>query len=119
MKNARQPKTRSASAQEQRQFTSASTSGEAQRQRIIAALRVSPQSSYDLRRMGCYQAPARINELRRKGYIITTDRITITDRDGYQHSGCALYTLEGVPSTTRQPQEPQPSQSHHAKEYLS
>ncbi len=41
-----------------------STATEAQRKRVIEALRLRPQTSYDLRRLGIYQAPARVKELR-------------------------------------------------------
>lgn len=79
-------------------FSAKSTATEAQRDRILQALRKRPQTSYDLRRMGCYQAPARIKELRdRFGYSITTDRVTLYDRDGFQHPRAALYTLISEP----------------------
>ena len=74
---------------------SKSTSGEAQRQRILKALAQRPHSSYELRKIGCYQAPTRIIELRRLGYDISTERISIWDDEGYRHSGIALYTLRG------------------------
>ena len=71
-----------------------STASEAQRHRIIDALRSRPHTSYDLRRLGIYQAPARIKELRdRFGFEITTNLITLIDRDGYMHARCALYSL--------------------------
>ena len=70
-----------------------STSGEAQRQRILAALDPNPKTSYDLRRLGCYQCPTRIYELRRMGYDIRTQRVSIWDAEGYRHHGVALYTL--------------------------
>jgi hypothetical protein len=79
-------------------FSAKSTHSEAQRQRILAALRVRPQTSYDLRRIGCYQAPARVKELRdRFGYRIETTRITLVDRDGYLHPRAALYSLVAEP----------------------
>lgn len=69
-----------------------------QYKRIIEALRNRPQTSYDLRRLGIYQAPARIKELRdRFGYEITTDPVVIVDRDGYRHARVALYTLVSEP----------------------
>lgn len=75
-------------------FSPKSTASEAQRERILMALARGPKTSYDLRRLGCYQAPARIKELRdRFGYNITTDRVTLVDRDGYSHPRAALYTL--------------------------
>lgn len=77
---------------------SKSTATEAQRKRVIEALRLRPQTSYDLRRLGIYQAPARVKELRdRFGYSITTDPVVIVDRDGYHHARVALYTLVAEP----------------------
>ncbi len=77
---------------------SKSTATEAQRNRVIEALRLRPQTSYDLRRLGIYQAPARVKELRdRFGYSITTDPVVIVDRDGYHHARVALYTLVAEP----------------------
>lgn len=74
-----------------------STSTEAQFKRIIEVLRIRPHTSYDLRRLGIYQAPARIKGLRDKGYHITTDPVVIVDRDGYRHARIALYTLISEP----------------------
>ena len=77
---------------------SKSTATEAQRKRVIEALRMRPQTSYDLRRLGIYQAPARVKELRdRFGFGITTDPVVIVDRDGYRHARVALYTLVSEP----------------------
>ena len=77
---------------------SKSTGTDAQRERIIEALRLRPHTSYDLRRLGIYQAPARVKELRdRFGYGITTDPVVIVDRDGYRHARVALYTLISEP----------------------
>jgi hypothetical protein len=81
-----------------RQFGAKSTHSQAQRDRIVAALRNRPQTSYDLRRIGCYQAPARIKELRdRFGFEIDTERVTLVDRDGYSHPRAALYSLRSEP----------------------
>jgi len=86
--------------QKPRQFSAKSTHSEAQRQRIVAALCSGPKTSYDLRRLGCYQSAARIKELRDKfGYVIRTDRVTLIDRDGYLHPRAALYTLISEPVT--------------------
>lgn len=82
---------------------SKSTTGTAQRDRILAALRERPHTSYELRRLGCYQAPARIKELRDwHGYGISTTRITLVDQDGYSHANAALYTLEAEPARRAQ-----------------
>lgn len=94
MKNARPSKTES-SAPNKRKFSGKSTSTEAQRYRIIKALEAGPKTSYDLRRIGCYQSAARIKELRdRFGYRIKTERVTLYDRDGYMHPNAARYILE-------------------------
>ena len=78
-------------------MSSKSTATEAQRQRIIEALRLRPHTSYDLRRLGIYQAPARIKELRDMGYMISTDPVIVVDRDGYRHARVALYSLVAEP----------------------
>lgn len=79
-------------------YSAKSTASEAQRERIIKALRTGPKTSYDLRRLGCYQAPVRIKELRDKfGYVIVTERVTLYDRDGYMHPRAARYTLVSEP----------------------
>lgn len=78
----------------QRKFSAMSTATEAQRDRILLALRLRPHTSYELRCLGIYQAPARIKELRDKcGHVITTDPVTLIDHDGYSHARCALYSL--------------------------
>ena len=78
---------------QKRNFSPKSTSTEAQRQRILNSLRAGPKTSYDLRRMGCYQAPARIIELRRMGHDIETELVSLYDRDGFLHPRCARYHL--------------------------
>ncbi|MGH8758710.1 MAG: helix-turn-helix domain-containing protein [Burkholderiales bacterium] len=83
-------------------FSAKSTKSEAQRERILAALRVGPKTSYEFRRLGCYQAPARIKELRDKfGYSIETERVTLYDQDGYMHPRAARYHLRGEPEGAR------------------
>ncbi len=78
------------------EFTSKSTATEVQRARVLAALRMRPRTSYELRCLGIYQSAARVKELRdRFGFNITTDRINLVDGDGYWHRGCALYSLQG------------------------
>lgn len=87
-----------ASKKAQANFTARSTSVEAQRDRILTALREGPKTSYDLRRIGCYQAPARIKELKdRFGYVIRTERVTLYDRDAFCHPGAARYHLDAEP----------------------
>lgn len=78
---------------QQQKFIAKSSSGAAQRQRILAALRTGPKTSFELRRMGVYQHSVRVFELRRAGYSINTTRVTLFDHDGFEHRGCALYSL--------------------------
>lgn len=76
------------------QFSARSPNSEAQRQRILAALRRRAQTTEDLRSIGIFQAAARIKELRdRFNYDIETVRVTVVDRESYSHPRAALYVL--------------------------
>ena len=75
-----------------------STAADAQRARALEALLVGPKTTYDLRRLGLFQAPTRILELRRRGYEITTEPVQIVDADGFIHERVALYTLISSPA---------------------
>jgi hypothetical protein len=79
------------------QCSTKSTTSEAQRQRVLEALRMGPQTTHDLRCLGIYQAPARVIELRRRGYHIVTERVVLWDRDGFEHRNSGLYRLEEEP----------------------
>ncbi len=87
--------------QTQLKFSPKSTATEAQRQRILTALRIKDRTTEDFRRLGIYQVSTRIFELRALGYNIVTSFVTLTDRDGFTHSGCALYTLVAEPDGER------------------
>lgn len=78
-------------------YSDRSTATEAQRERILQALRRRPQTTCDLRKMGIFQAPARVMELRLRGYLIETTRIALVDQDGYLHKGAARYALISEP----------------------
>lgn len=81
-----------------RQFSARSPNSEAQRQRILAALRRRPQTTEDLRKIGIFQAATRVKELRdRFGYLIDTTLVTVIDREGFPHPRAALYSLRGEP----------------------
>ncbi|WP_218510619.1 helix-turn-helix domain-containing protein [Variovorax sp. dw_308] len=76
------------------EFHAPASSGQAQRQRIIEALRRRGQTTEDLRTIGIFQVPARVKELRdRFGYDIETVRVTVVDRESYSHPRAALYVL--------------------------
>lgn len=79
------------------EFSNRSTATEAQRDRILNALKQRPHTSYDLRLIGCYQAPTRIKELRDNlGHCIETTRVVVVDNEGYTHRGVALYSLKAA-----------------------
>ncbi len=76
-----------------------STSGEAQRQRILEMLRPGQRHTLDFRRAGIMQSQTRIFELRALGYDIpTVGRVTVFDDQGYPHHGVAVYALVAGPA---------------------
>lgn len=72
---------------------SRSTSTEDQHRKLLALLRMGPQTTYSLRKHGIAQCAARIFWLRNIGHVITTDRVTAVDSDGFSHVGVARYSL--------------------------
>jgi hypothetical protein len=72
---------------------SRSTSTDDQHAKLLAMLRLGPQTTYTLRKHGIAQCAARIFFLRNQGYNITTERVRAVDSDGYTHVGVARYTL--------------------------
>lgn len=73
---------------------------------MLEALRQRPQTTHDLRCLGIYQAPARIIELRRRGYHIVTERVVLWDRDGFEHRNSGLYRLEEEPAKVKGARQP-------------
>ena len=77
-----------------------STSTQAQRERILAALRDRPQTTEDLRKIGLYAVAARVKELRdAEGFRIDTALVTLYDQQGYLHRRAARYSLVAGAST--------------------
>jgi len=74
-----------------------STSAEAQRERVVAMLRLHEQSTLQLRRAGIMQTATRIHELRKRGYVIKATLRGLYDPDGYRHEHVAVYTLIAEP----------------------
>lgn len=74
-------------------IASRSTSTEAQHDKLLALLRIGPQTTYSLRKHGIAQTSTRIFELRAEGHLILTERVTAIDSDGFSHVGVARYTL--------------------------
>lgn len=83
-------------ADAQPQFNAKSTATEAQRTRVLDALKQRAQTTEDLRKLGSFQCAVRIMELRAQGYNISTTRVTLVDRAGFTHARSALYTLEFI-----------------------
>ena len=76
-----------------------STTGDAQRQRIVEMLQTGPKHTLDFRRAGIMQSQTRIFELRALGYDIpTVARVTIYDDQGFPHRGVAVYELVAEPA---------------------
>ena len=77
-----------------------STTTQAQRDRILAALRRRPQTTEDLRKLGIFATAARVKELRDvDGHRIDTALVTLYDREGYVHRRAARYSLVSGAST--------------------
>lgn len=75
------------------------TTGEAQRRRILEMLRPGEKHTLDFRRAGIMQSQTRIFELRAQGYDIpTVGRVTVYDDQGYPHRGVAVYELIAEPA---------------------
>lgn len=75
-----------------------STDTAAQEERILAALRLGPKTTDDLRQLGIYQTSARIWGLRKQGYEIDTTLFDGYAADGYSHARMARYTLKAEPA---------------------
>jgi hypothetical protein len=72
---------------------SKSTATEVQRDKLLALLRINPQTTYSLRKHGLAQCAARVWGLRKEGFTILTEKVTAIDSDGFSHIGVARYRL--------------------------
>lgn len=70
-----------------------SNAAEAQRQKILALLRVSGRHTFEFRAHGIAMPATRIFELKRLGFEIQSSRVVAADSDGFVHSGVAFYQL--------------------------
>jgi hypothetical protein len=80
---------------------SRSTNTEAQRAKLLASLRVGPQTTIQLRERGIMMPATRVFELKKLGHVITSELITQYDHNGFLHPKCARYHL--VQDATNQP----------------
>lgn len=72
---------------------SRSTSTLTQRQKALELLKISPQTTYSLRKRGISHPAQRLKELIQDGHLITSSRVNAVDSDGFTHVGVALYSL--------------------------
>lgn len=69
------------------------TSTKTQLAKLLLLLRQGPQTTYTLRKHGIAQCAARIFHLRALGHVITTEKVSAVDSDGYEHARVARYCL--------------------------
>ena len=74
-----------------------STATEVQINRLLEHLRYGPKHTHYLRKIGISHPAARIQDLRKQGYDIASDRVISVDSDGFQHINVALYSLLAEP----------------------
>lgn len=111
------PRTNGASAETKatsRHFTSCPATTEAQMNLLLDLIRHAPRDTYDLRRNGISHPAGRVQDLLKRGYVISTDRISTIDGDGFAHSGVALYSLITEPSTALVSKAVEPGYAVHA-----
>jgi hypothetical protein len=84
-------------AQSRTQYSPRSTATEAQIERLVAMLRIRPRHTHELRRDGISHPAGRVLDLTKRGYLITADRVTTVDSDGFRHVGVARYSLVSEP----------------------
>lgn len=82
---------------------STDTSADAQRHRLLTALRQGPVTTFYAREvLNILMPAARIKELRAIGYEIETVRIELVDQHGRRHDRVAKYVLIGEPNAGRE-----------------
>lgn len=72
---------------------SASTSTQAQIERLLRLLKRRPRHTHELRQHGISHPAARVLDLKRRGFCIESSRVSTVDSDSFQHRGVALYEL--------------------------
>lgn len=74
-----------------------STSAKVQRALILQRLREGPADTLTIRgELSVLMPAARIHELKQRGWLIQTHRISVIDDNGTVHHGVALYVLREV-----------------------
>ena len=70
---------------------------EAQLKRLVEQLRHGSRHTHELRRVGIPHPAGRVQNLIKRGYDISSSRITTVDSGGFSHAGVALYSLIAKP----------------------
>lgn len=83
----------SATTADEKAKRSRSTSTGAQIAKLLAFLREGPQTTHFLRTQGISHPGGRVNDLRKRGCEILTQRVRTTDSDGFQHVNVAEYVM--------------------------
>jgi hypothetical protein len=72
---------------------SRSPDAEMQRTKVLVLLRRGAKTTIDLRIHGIMMPATRVFELKRAGYGIQTERVSLFDAYGFKHQKCARYCL--------------------------
>ena len=78
-------------------LASKSTEREVQKRKLVVLLGMRAHHTYELRRMGISHPAGRVQDLEADGYVISSDRVTVVDENGFAHPGVALYGLVSSP----------------------
>lgn len=78
-------------------ISSRSAATEAQIQKLLALLRLAPRHTHELRALGVSHPAGRVLDLQKRGYSLSSTRVTTVDSDGYSHAGVAMYSLDAEP----------------------
>jgi hypothetical protein len=78
-------------------LASKSTEREAQKRKLALLLGMRAHHTYELRRMGISHPAGRVQNLEEDGYVISSDRVTVVDENGFAHPRVALYGLVSSP----------------------
>lgn len=78
-------------------YSRRSTSTEAQIERLTELLRIRNRHTHELRKVGISHPAGRVNDLKKRGFIIDRQLINTVDSDGFTHINVALYSLISEP----------------------
>lgn len=80
-----------------RKYSRRSTATEAQIERLTDLLRVRNRHTHELRKVGISHPAGRVNDLKKRGFVIDKQLINTVDSDGFIHINVALYSLISEP----------------------